>query len=374
MQEYSQEAVDAQVQKMTADQKVPNILICGQTGVGKSSAVNYLFNDKVADTSDGEPCTKDITLYRHEDVNIYDSEGYEIGGEKQARYEKMLFDDFLLPRQGSIGEEAVHLVWYAVSGAGAKFTDLDAALVRRIEKAGYPAAVLLTKIDEMTETQLAQMMSAMEKDSGGIPIFPLSIWAKDKSNYPGLARYCTWDELIQWSYDHLAGVFKTRFVAALRGGLELKRKQAIAAVAAAAVAAGAVGASPIPFSDAALLVPIQTGMIIGIAKIYGVQISQAVIGSVGSGVAVSAIGKAAAGGLLKLIPGVGTAIGAVINMSVAASITGALGGALSALCYKQCKDQLDGKAVTIDIEKILTAPNFIADVLRRAKEAKETQA
>lgn len=91
MKEYSPENVDQEVGKMLQAQKVPNILICGQTGVGKSSIVNYLFNETVAVSGDnGEPCTRGITLFRNDTVNIYDSEGYEIGGEKQAHYERLI--------------------------------------------------------------------------------------------------------------------------------------------------------------------------------------------------------------------------------------------------------------------------------------------
>ncbi|MDR0629304.1 MAG: 50S ribosome-binding GTPase [Treponema sp.] len=116
MKEYSPENVDQEVGKMLQAQKVPNILICGQTGVGKSSIVNYLFNETVAVSGDnGEPCTRGITLFRNDTVNIYDSEGYEIGGEKQAHYERLIFDDFLAKRKSAVDAEAVHLIWYAVS-------------------------------------------------------------------------------------------------------------------------------------------------------------------------------------------------------------------------------------------------------------------
>jgi uncharacterized protein (DUF697 family) len=74
---------------------------------------------------------------------------------------------------------------------------------------------------------------------------------------------------------------------------------------------------------------------------------------------------------MKLIPGIGTIAGAVVNASVAGTITGALGGAFSELCYKQCKDSLDGKPSVINIEDILTGPAFIAEVIKRAKEAKQ---
>jgi uncharacterized protein (DUF697 family)/GTP-binding protein EngB required for normal cell division len=369
MKEYSPESVDQEVGKVLQAQKVPNILICGQTGVGKSSAINYIFNESVAMIGDNaEPETEGITLFKNDTINIYDSEGYEIGGESQARYEQLLFDDFLAKRKGATDAEAVHLVWYAISGAAKKFTDLDVRLIRHIKADGFPVCVLLTKIDEMDEEQLNDMMAALQKDLPGTDVFRLSIYARQDE---GLAQFCDWDKLIDWSYNHLAGMLKERFVMALRGRLDLKRRQATGIVAGATAAAAAVGASPIPFSDAALLIPVQTAMIVGVAGIYGIHVGKATISSLMGSTGISALGKSVAGGLMKLIPGIGTIAGAVINASVAGTITGALGGAFSELCYKQCKDSLDGKPPVIDIEEILTAPTFIAEVLRRAKEAKQ---
>jgi uncharacterized protein (DUF697 family)/GTP-binding protein EngB required for normal cell division len=349
---------------------VPNILICGQNGVGKSSVVNYLFNESVAMTgNNGEPCTRGITLFKNNTVNIYDSEGYEIGRERQAYYKQLIFD-FLAERKGKgvTDAEAVHLVWYAVSGASKKFTDLDVELINLIKDDGFQACVLLTKIDELDEGQLNDIMASLHKDLPGVDVFRLSVNARQDK---GLAQFCDWDTLIDWSYNHLAGVFKESFVKALRGRLDLKRKQATGIVAGATAAAAAVGASPIPFSDAALLVPVQTGMIMGIAGIYGIHVGKAAISSVAGGAGISALGKSVAGGLMKLIPGIGTIVGAVVNASVAGTITGALGGAFSELCYKQCKDSLDGKPPAFDIEQILTGPAFIAEVIKRAKEAKQ---
>jgi uncharacterized protein (DUF697 family)/GTP-binding protein EngB required for normal cell division len=368
MKEYSPESVNQEVGKMIEAQKVPNILICGKGGVGKSSVVNYLFNESVTESGDNaEPCTRGITLFKNSTVNIYDSEGYEIGGESQAHYEKLIFDDFLALRKGVADTEAVHLIWYAVSGASKRFTELDLKIIKRIKADGFPVCVLVTKIDELDEGQLNDMMTSLRNDLPGTDLFRLSINVRQDE---GLARFCDWDKLTDWSYNHLAGVFKERFVMALCGRLDLKRKRAAGIVAGAVTAAAAVGASPIPFSDAALLVPVQTGMIMGIAGIYGIHVGKTAISSVASSAGISALGRSVAGGLMKLIPGIGTVAGAVVNASVAGIITGALGGAFSELCYKQCKDSLDGKAPAIDIEQILTKPAFIAEVIKRAKDGK----
>ncbi|MDR1377937.1 MAG: GTP-binding DUF697 domain-containing protein [Synergistaceae bacterium] len=365
MKEYSQEAVNAEVKKIMASQKTPNILICGQTGIGKSSIVNFLFNDDVTTTGTGEPCTKGITLHKNPTVNIYDSEGYEIGSGNQQHYERMLFDDFLVEHHDASDPDAVHLVWYAISGASHRFTDLDVKLVQRIKKEGFKVCVLLSKIDELDAEQLGEMMSSLKEALSDVEIFRLSTRSR---NNPALAKYCDWDELGKWSYGKLPAVFKERFVSALRGQLELKREQANTATVTAVAAAAAVGMSPIPLSDAALLVPIQTGMIVRIGVIYGIHVGKTAITSLAVDAVATVLGKSIADQILKCIPGIDTTLGGVINASVASALTGALGMAFSELCYKQCKDSLDGKPPSIDIEQLLTSASFIADVIKNAKE------
>lgn len=94
-------------------------------------------------------------------------------------------------------------------------------------------------------------------------------------------------------------------------------------------AAAATAASPIPFSDAALLIPIQTTMITSLYKANGANISQGVIDGAFKANLISGLGKSLArnltGNLLKFIPGVGTIAGGTINATVSVAFTEALG-------------------------------------------------
>lgn len=101
----------------------------------------------------------------------------------------------------------------------------------------------------------------------------------------------------------------------------------------AATAAAATAASPIPFSDAALLIPIQITMITGLYKANGANISREVVeGALKNATIVSGFGKSLAGNLtgnlLKFIPGVGTIAGGTLNATVSVAFTEALGFAV----------------------------------------------
>jgi len=58
-----------------------NLQIIGKTGVGKSTLVNAIFGEKVAEVKKGEPCTMETKCYESEKYNfirIYDTRGIEI--------------------------------------------------------------------------------------------------------------------------------------------------------------------------------------------------------------------------------------------------------------------------------------------------------
>lgn len=110
-----------------------------------------------------------------------------------------------------------------------------------------------------------------------------------------------------------------------------KKRRAQAAIATATVAAVGEGAAPIPFSDCALLIPTQLGMITSITVIFGFDISKSVLtaflsSTLGSGGA-TLLGKAIVTNLIKLIPGAGTIAGGAISGATAGVITAALGEA-----------------------------------------------
>ena len=113
--------------------------------------------------------------------------------------------------------------------------------------------------------------------------------------------------------------------------LEEKKRRAQAAVATAALAAAGEGAAPIPFSDCALMIPTQLGMIASITVIFGFDVNKSIItallsSTIGAGGA-TVLGKTVVTNILKFIPGVGTVAGGAISAGTAGVITAALGEA-----------------------------------------------
>ena len=124
--------------------------------------------------------------------------------------------------------------------------------------------------------------------------------------------------------------------------IDLAAKQAAAQRHINATVAAAAGAAavPIPFSSAALLVPMQLAMMGRIAHLYKVPFDRAaLLAAASTGIATS-LGRTAAANLLKFIPGAGSIAGGVINASVASGFTLAMGQSWLTVCQRAAAGKL----------------------------------
>ena len=85
-----------------------------------------------------------------------------------------------------------------------------------------------------------------------------------------------------------------------------------------------------------------------IYKAYGQEISEGLLSGAIKSTLVSTIGKSAVGNILKMIPGVGTIMGGVINAGVAVTFTEAMGFGVANAFEKNTDDK------TVDIMEVLT--------------------
>lgn len=121
------------------------------------------------------------------------------------------------------------------------------------------------------------------------------------------------------------GQFNGLFAEFLAGVDEPTRKKSHSIIHAASLSAAIVACSPVPFSDAILLVPIQLTMMARLHKLFGQSWSKSLGKSLSREFVVVGLGRSAVGNILKFIPVVGTIAGAAINASVAVAITESLG-------------------------------------------------
>jgi len=148
---------------VTKNLKKPNVLIVGITGVGKSSLINSVFRSKIAQTGSGKPITQHFTKYDHENspIVLYDSRGLEHGQHEQFMSEtREFFEEHSASMKGDT-RQAVHVVWYIINAASARFQDFEEMICRTVFN-NVPIIFIINKADLVDRKDLEHLRVVLE--------------------------------------------------------------------------------------------------------------------------------------------------------------------------------------------------------------------
>ncbi|MFT9266249.1 YcjF family protein [Oenococcus sp.] len=349
-----------------------NILIAGKTGVGKSTLINTAFRENLATTGTGEPVTKTIRLIEKEGlpIRIYDTVGFELDPRDLKQSEKNIKKLVKKTSKTDDPDDDVHCMWYCVNALGGSFEEAEKGFIDDIIKQGIPVIVVLTKAysKQSAEELRADITSRAQAVSDCIPVLAQS----DE----GVAAFGV-SQLVEATCKIIPEAVQTSFVNAQQGSIALKRHVARQRVLMYSAATFGEGFVPLPLADAAMMAPTQTKMITDITTMYGIDIEKktletvipAVLGVLGA----IAGGKSLASSILKLIPGVGTAVGGVISGAVGGTITIALGNAYIELMELVIAGKVNLDAIAPDDLKKLFQ-GLLADYLQHSPSAQVKKA
>ena len=120
----------------------PNVLIVGISGSGKSSLINTIFGQRLAQEGAGVPITTHFKRYAPDDGNvvIYDSRGLEHGNTELFISDTRTFFETLAP------QDAINVVWYVINGAGSRVQPFEEEVCRTLF-ANIPLMFLVNKAD-----------------------------------------------------------------------------------------------------------------------------------------------------------------------------------------------------------------------------------
>jgi uncharacterized protein (DUF697 family) len=173
--------------------------------------------------------------------------------------------------------------------------------------------------------------------------------------------------LLDDTYAVIPEVAEAALTAAQMLDIGRKKKAVAAIINQAVVVAAGVGATPIPFADAALLVPNQVTMIARITAAYGLPPNRsralATAGSVVLTGGATMAGRYAVTSLLKLVPG-----GAIAGSAISATVAGALTKAVGLAWARVCEYALTMDDATRD--QFLSSPQVTEYFLGHLKDAK----
>ena len=315
--------------------KTLNIIVAGKTGVGKSTLINSVFREKLAETGFGKPVTDHMCkiIKKGFPLAIYDTRGFELGKDAQKDVKREILDTIKTGITMKDVNKAIHCIWYCVNTASNRIEPEEIEWLRDFSRENQitqvPVIIILTQ--SFSKTNAAEMRNIITNENlDVVQVIPV-LAADYEINEEYTAKAYGLEVLIKVMSEALPDELVETLQNVQIASLSEKKRYAQAAVATATAAAFGEGFSPIPFSDCALLIPTQVAMIASITAIFGLDINKSIImgfvssalGSSGATIA----GKAIVSNLLKLIPGAGTVIGGTISGTTAGLLTTAMGEA-----------------------------------------------
>ena len=337
-------AINEKMKKLTH----MNIIVAGKTGVGKSTLINAVFRENLVETGIGKPVTQHMRCCSKKDypLSIYDTRGFELGKNAQEEVKHEVLHAIQEGLAARDVNRAIHCIWYCINATSNRIEEEELKWIRSFIDANkttqVPVIIVLTQAFSQKNALVMKNVILNENIdvAAVVPVLALDYEVSDECTIKAYGL----DTLIKIMSQVLPDELQLTLQNVQKASLEEKVKHSQAIVAGSVTAAFGEGFAPIPFSDAALLVPTQMSMIAGITVCFGLDINTSILtgfvsATLGAGGA-TILGKTVVSNILKLIPGVGTVVGGAISGATAALITTALGEAYILLMTQIFKGEM----------------------------------
>lgn len=330
-----------------------NVLIAGRTGVGKSTLINSVFHGRIAVTGHGQPVTQTARFIEKEGVplGLWDTRGLEMADFNETLEELMQLVEARANRRDP--KRHIHVAWLCVHEDGRRVQEAERNLCHTLAQR-MPVIGVVTKARN-DDGFRAEVQRLLPEAKNVVRVRAIAETLDDGHTLQPKGL----EDLVEATMSLLPEGTRRAFAAAQRVSLRHKRKQARLTIISSSSMAAGVAATPIPFADAAVLVPIQVAMLARVSVLYGLDVSRtfvtglvpAAIGPAGATMG----GKAIVANLLKFIPGAGSAVGGLVSAATAATITTVLGemyvATLDAVFARSSGDIPEPAAVESELRK-----------------------
>jgi len=299
-----------------------NIMVIGKTGVGKSTLINNIFREKLAETGIGKPVTRHLRKISKEGIpiNIYDTRGIELDEKTQQDVRNEINNEIDRINKTNDEKDYLHIIWYCINAQSNRIEDYEVNWIKELALK-LPVIVVLTQSIFSNSKELEKMINNLNCDISGTVRIVAEPFEEENFRIDRFGL----KELVEMTYDILPEGVKRSFNNAQKVHIQRKVEEARNWSLGYITSSFGVGFTPIPFADAALLAPIQVGMIAHITTIFGVKLEKALLTSIVSSIAgvtgATFLGRTIVANLFKLFPGVGTIVGGVISGSTASVVT-----------------------------------------------------
>lgn len=258
----------------------PNILVCGKTGVGKTSLIQAVTHRGVVPDNaigDGRPMTVGFQLYETEIANFVDSEGMNPGTQTVDEYADFILNELLTRLDADNEARLIHNIWYCIDGSGARIQNTDAKLIKTFSD---KVILVVTKCELMRKEQVESMMNTL-----------LSLIDRDRivlvssESRTGLkqliAKAETMSETAMGHASEELEAFRKRwddyYANMRRAWTENVSSEADSYINWAAGRAAAIALVPLPLADIAPLIANEVYMLYKLAELYGIAADNTLI-------------------------------------------------------------------------------------------------
>lgn len=331
-----------------------NLAVFGKTGAGKSTLINAVFGRQVAATGTGPPITTGLNYHEHPDgiLGLYDSQGFETGHAGDAVLDGL--ERIVRGTRNEPIERQIHAAWYLVRWSDRRFEEAQAAFVRKLSTM-VPVIFVLSQVPMTADGRVHNDALALANyiESFQLPLSPANVVVLTNAMPDDFLRTVVFglDTLLDATFSTAPEATRRALVAAQLVDKERKRQASIKIVKAASASALATGLTPIPFSDAAILVPVQVAMIARITAAYGLTVPSsklaALVGSLMLSSGATTAGRWLVSSMLRVVPG-GQIPAMAISGAVAASLTNAIGRAWIEVCERMLERDTQGSPLDMD--------------------------
>jgi uncharacterized protein (DUF697 family)/GTP-binding protein EngB required for normal cell division len=311
-----------------------NVLVIGNSGVGKSTLINAVLGEEKAETGWGtKGTTKELAIYTSEKIpfRIIDTLGFEPSFIKEFKAINAVKKWSKVSAKEGHEDNQINVIWFCVEGTSSK---LFPKTLKDLSKATamwetVPVIVVITKSYsvpereqniEMVNNAFAKQQRYSKNLRKVIPVVASTYVLND--NAYAAPEGIT--ELIDATNELMPEGIKAGEIDIAAFKLNRKRAMAHGITGVSTTAAVVVGAVPIPFPDAIILTPVEVALVNAIAQIYEISKNEDSKQFFNSIVEVGTVSMAAKAAInaLKLIPGVN--LGASVLNAIIAGITQAL--------------------------------------------------
>jgi len=342
------------LREVIMEARAPRFVIVGRRGAGKSSLVNAIFSNKVAEVGAVKAKTGIGKWYDYKDekgkMSILDTRGLGEGSIPDAKFEKKSAEEEVYASIDNKYPDALLFLCKAKEVDARIDEDIDSlfeikSYVQKKHPYNPPVVGVITQVDELDPPEVvdppykdvgkqknissakALLSRKLEaKFDDVIEVIPTSAYIRFSNGKIAYDRRWNIDKLVGYLIERLPRSAQME-LARITRVKSVQKKMARILIGSAATIAGGVGLEPIPFADLPIITSIQISMIIGIGYISGREMNKKsaveFMTSMGLNVGLAFAFRELARALVRLIPGPGN----VVSGAVAAASTWGIGEA-----------------------------------------------